>query len=487
MIPRPPHVDEKVKIQNAMKLKTALILGGGVPVVVLLILGRIDGRERVKVSIQTESPGQPDLRPDCHQPIRKAVPKESSLEAVLRESDPGRRPWLLARWADTMEVAKIEDFLAHVEWVVGSEQCAEVRQALLSSWVRRDRSSMAAWFGRRRAADVLHQEARDILNNQLAGQEPVAALAWMEQSMPEEVRHELYGPFFRQWVDRDPAAAVGALRRLADAAGGEPTFWNHLFGEVGTRWAKADLPRAVAWTKSLPAGAMRSQAMVQVGYQWAAVAPQDAAEFAATQNEGELLEAVAGTWAASDPRRAAEWARGLPASEGQSAALATIAAVWAQSDPAAAAGSASSLPVGEARNQALAAAASVWSDADPRQAAAWAEAISEGPARERAFERLVNSWAAASADETGQWLEHLPAGPSRDAAVAAFCGVIDGIDPAASFAWGQTISDETMRNQKAERTAAIWLAKDPTLARPTIAGSNLPAEIKSELAGGNSR
>lgn len=419
--------------------------------------------------------------------LPETAPRSLSLEAALQEVNPGRRRELLDRWAETIEVEKIENFLAHVEWMVSAEQCAEVRQALLSSWGRRDRTSMAAWFGRRRAADVLHQEARDVLNKELGAQEPAAALAWMEQSMPEEARHELYGPFFQQWVDRDPAAAAGALRRLADAAGGESTFWSHLFGEVGMQWAKADLPRAVAWTRSLPEGAMRSQAILQVSYQWAAVAPREAAEFAATQNNVELFEAVAGTWAANDPRRASEWAGGLPASEGQSAALSTIAAVWAQSDPAAAAACASSLPVGEARNQALGAVAAVWSDTDPPQAVKWAEAISEGPARERAFARLVNSWAVTSASETGQWLEHLPASPSRDTAVATFCGVIDGTDPAASFAWAQTISDEDMRNQKAERTAILWLAKDPTLAGPTIARSNLPAEIKNQLAGGSSR
>jgi hypothetical protein len=470
-----------------MKRKTVLSLGVGVVAVALWVLGHIDGPERDKGSVGAESPGAADPRRDHHEPSGDAAPKESPWEAALRESDPERRRWLLARWADTIEVSKIEDFLAHLGWKVSSEQCPEMRQALLSSWLRRDRSGMATWFGRRRAADVLHQESRDLLANELAGMEPIAALAWMEQSMPEGTRREFYSSFFQQWVARDPVAAVAELRRLADAAGGEPIFWSHLFGDVAAQWAKADLPGAVAWTKSLPEGAVRSQAMVQVGYRWATSDPQRAAEFAAEQNNVELFEAVASTWAANDPKHAAEWACGLPASEGQSAALATVSAVWAQGDPVAAAACASTLPVGEARNQALAAVAAVWSEADPAQAAKCAEEIAEGPARERAFERLVHSWAVTSAGEAGEWLKRLPASPSRDIAVTAFCGVIDGADPAASFAWAQTISDEDARNQKAERTATIWLAKDPEMARPTIARSSLPDRIKKQFAGGLSR
>ena len=62
--------------------------------------------------------------------------------------------------------------------------------------------------------------------------------------------------------------------------------------------------------------------------------------------------------------------------------------------------------------------------------------------------------------------------------------MIDGEDPAASFRWAETVSDEGIRNQKLEHTAMLWLARNPALARQAIAQSRLPEEIKNQLVAG---
>jgi hypothetical protein len=123
----------------------------------------------------------------------------------------------------------------------------------------------------------------------------------------------------------------------------------------------------------------------------------------------------------------------------------------------------------------------MWANTDAPKAAKWVEQFPEGAAQEQAFEQVVNAWAVSNAGEASQWLQHLPENRSRDSAVIAFCSVIDGTDPAASFKWAETISDESIRNQRLQRTAESWLMESPAAARQYIARSNLPGDIKKQL------
>jgi hypothetical protein len=466
-----------------MKVKTILLtcVGFFAVLAVASVLIRSHSQEDAKAEAPSRAENQKELSRKTETPLQEHT---STFASALKETDPVRRKEMLRQWADAMEVGKIEAFLANVESIAGPKWRSEIQQALLSSWAARDLPGLATWFGKREAADEMHQESRDLLIKVLTGVEPDKGLQWIERSLPESVRRELYEPFFLQWARRDPAAAAARLRELAETATGDVLAWNSLIPQVAAEWARTDLGRAFDWASSLPDGATRSQAMVEVSYQWAATDPRGAAAYAEQRYDMALLKAVAGTWAASDPKSAAAWASGLPEAEGQFTAMATASAVWAQEDPAAAAAYVNALPPGEARNRALVAVASAWAYADPPAAARWAEQLLEGPARGGAFERLINAWTVTDPYAAGQWLQHLPATPSRDSAVIAFCSAIDGEDPAVSFAWAGTVSDEVTRNQKLERTATIWLAKDPALARSAIAQSRLPEDIKSQLMAG---
>ena len=470
------------RIFHSMKVKTIFPMGAGLFAVLAAGAGFIRVNSRERSNSEAHSGNRNSIsRREAGPPLDSAA-----FESGSNESDPARREELLRQWADAMEVGKIEEFLTQAESIADPKLRSEIRQALLSRWAERDLSGLGAWFGKRDAADEMHQESRDLLIKVLTRAEPAQALSWMETSLSESVRRELYGPFFSRWAERDPASAAARLGQLANTTPGDSPAWNTLIGQVAAQWARTDLNHALAWTSSLPEGVTKSQAMVQISYQWAAADPRAAAAYAAQRYDMELLNAVAATWTASDPKSAADWASGLPEAEGQFTAMATTAAVWAQEDPAAAAAYASSLPAGEARDRALVAVASALSYSDPSEAAKWAEQFGEGTARAQAFERLVNAWAVTDPYEAGQWLQHLPRTPSRDSAVIAFCSVIDGEDPAASFRWAETVSDEAIRNQKLERTAMLWLARSPALARQAIARSSLPEEIKNQLVAGAS-
>jgi len=465
-----------------MKTKFLLTTGASVLVAVILVIGFISGnRQHVappQAASVTSSPSQQENR-ESAPPLDPRT--GDALKAALAETDSARRQELLKQWADTVDPAQMAELLSRMDSMVKGGQASEVRHVLLLSWIQRDKLGMATWFGNRNAVDALHAESRDLLVKALVGGKPGESLSWMETSLPESERQELYGPFFRQWTMSDPVAATARLRQLSEASPGKAAVWDNLIAQIAGQWATTDLSGALAWTKALPDGAAKSQALVQVSYQWARRDPQAAALYAVQQKDQALFDAVAGTWAGNDPRSAAAWAYGLPAGEGRNTAITTATTVWAQTDPKAAAAYVAGLSTEDAKNQGKLVIVSAWAYQDPAAAAKWVGQFPEGTIRGLALEQVASTWAQDNSDQASQWLQQLPKGLSRDVAVSAFCKVIDATDPDISFKWAGTISDTTMRNQKLESAAVAWLETNPAAARQSIVQSSLPENIKQQL------
>ena len=304
---------------------------------------------------------------------------DPALLAALRQADPARRRELLGKWAAVVGTSAMEKTLAELDAIEKSELRSEVRGILLSTWAGRDASGMAGWFVKRLAADAVHQQARDILAREFVHRDPPGMLSWMQQSLPESVRSELYGPFFRQWAASDPAAAGATLRQLSVTSGEDPARtaqWNDMIAQVAAVWAGTDLGRAVGWVQSLPEGAAKSKALVQISYRWAENDPQQAAICAASRSDPAMLKAVFGRWAESDPVAAASYAGGLPEIE--------------------------------SRSQAVISAVSTWAAVAPEQAALWASQLPENPVRGQALEQVMGAWSEQDARAAGQWLQTLP-------------------------------------------------------------------------------
>lgn len=413
---------------------------------------------------------------------------QSPLEAALAERDLSRRRELLKRWAESVDLKQIADTLELTESIANGEWKTEVRAALLSSWGERDLTGAVTWFGNRGGADGIHQQARDLFARELAEREPTAMVSWMEISLPETSRQELYGPLFRQWAKTDPSAVAALLRQMVSPSQGITTgissAWIDLSGQVAAQWATADVNSAVAWAQSLPEGPAKAKALAQVSYRWTETDPQGAAAYAAQQNNPQLLGNVAAKWAESNPQAAAAWARGLPSGEGGERAIASLTAMWAQKDPMAAATYAASLPPGNSQSRATVAVVSAWAAGAPLETAKWVGQFAEGPVRQNALEQLMNSWAASNACEAAQWLNKLPQTPSRDAAVVAFVATSAPAAPDAAFQWAETISDKDMRLQQLQNAARIWLQKDAAAAQQNIGQSSLPQDVKNRLLSG---
>ncbi len=411
----------------------------------------------------------------------------SGLSGALAEQDPVLRERLLDQGADSIAVNDLGDQLAHPAGFAEGKLKAEVRAALLRSWCRRDLAGAVRWFDRLRDVDALHDQARDAVASALAARNPAAMVSWMKVVLPVESQRQLFSPFFRDWATTDPASAALALRQLlgskisSETPDQDTSHWNDLVAQVAAQWATTDVNSAVYWVQSLPTGPAKAQAMVQVSYRWTQENPQAAAAYAAQQNDPSLLKAVAGKWAESDPKTAANWALTLPGDGPRDAALSTLGTTWAQNDPVAAASFAASLPPGSTQSQVVGAVISTWASTQPNETAQWVDGFPEGATREHAVDQLINVWASNSPEDAAQWLKNLPDTPSRDVAIKSYVGVVDGETPNLAFQWAQTISDPTLRDQQLHTVVGFWAKSDPTAAQSQINQSNLPPDLKSAL------
>jgi len=407
-----------------MRTKLILPAGAGLLAVVLVATAFIDGNNRSGLrsattpgrlppgrgNLRSMSPKQEDRAKELTAEQQFPGDFEASLLAALAETNPAHRTQLLRKWADTVGIGAMEKTLEQLDAIRNHRLRSEVYGVLLSSWGEQDLSGMADWFGKRGGADALHQQARDALVRDFGLRDPAGMLSWMEQSLPESVRGELYGPFFRQWAAADPASAGAKLQQLAEESQGNRAQWNDMIAQVASVWAGADLSSAIGWVQSLPEGVAKSQALVQVSYRWAQTSPQAAAACAAKENDPKLLSAVAGKWAESDPESAAVWAAGLPAGAGQDGATLNVASMWAQKDPAAAVRWALSQPIGEERNQFVAQVAVVQARTSPAEAARLVlQEISPGSKQDNAVLAVLDFWARQDLNSAYAWVNQFPA------------------------------------------------------------------------------
>lgn len=370
--------------------------------------------------------------------------------------------------------------LLQLEAVVDLEERRNARLELLSQWAQVDITSIALWFDGRTKVDQAYQDARDIIARALAGDNPATAFVWIENHLTPSCQQELSSPFFKAWTSYDPVAATARLVELS-ATKSNPDWWNDLLGQAAAQWAYSDLKSALPWAKALPSGNAKMAVLQQIAYGWVESAPDDAAEYAATQDSSKLLNLVTAKWAEKDPAGASEWVKKQTAGERRSSCLASISSVWAQKDPNAAATFAASLSTMAERERAMLAVTSVWAYPDPGDASAWAKQLPENHMKEVVVEQITRLWTDGDAAEAANWLQSLAPGRSRDAAIGIYCKRMDSMNPPASFAWAERIVGETLRNQCMERAAISWLGKEPNEARRAIQASRLPETTKRQL------
>lgn len=399
-------------------------------------------------------------------------------------------------WGLLETTSRIEDFDVRFE----------ARKSLLAQLARRDGRRAATYLSGLPEAERL-PELEALVVGQWASVEADAALAWLTsqgrdkqlslasalggglsgqtserlQSLlvslkDDSLRVAVAAAVVREWSRSRPAEAAEVAVSMMSEDGARD-----ILGGVVSEWARADAAGVARWLIQLPNGSVRSSALTHLATVWGGADAPAAARFAETiPAEAGYSAVLAGRWAQSNPRAAADWVLTLPIGV-QQQALGALAAGWARVAPRDAVEFATGLSSGDSREVAMLSALSAWAASAPGEAALWVAYLPAGELRLRAIDGVADRWIYVDPRAAMAWQQALPAGAERDAALQASASRLVRLHPDLALEIATVISDPIVREEQASRAAAAWLACDPSSARSWIAQSSLPRALKQRL------
>jgi hypothetical protein len=232
-----------------------------------------------------------------------------------------------------------------------------------------------------------------------------------QDSSPEAA--ELRRLLIRQWAEQDPQAEAGGseleprpIQRAAQQ-------------ELAVTWAQSQLALAAERAGSLPEGAPRTAALLEVGYEAARTAPLAAVTLAsqmpASAERDQLLGFATSQWAATDASEALAWAQEVPDVHLRQRLLAEVVVAAADSNPReAAAWAVEAMDPGAVQDRAVVAVVQRWAQQAPGQAAEWVAQFPDTSAGRSAIRSLMEIWSMEDPAAAGEWLKGLPPGSGRD-------------------------------------------------------------------------
>src|SRR5581483_5215031 len=160
------------------------------------------------------------------------------------------------------------------------------------------------------------------------------------------------------------------------------------------------------------------------------------------------------SWAAADPRHAAEFTMANPAGPVSDSAIATIGEVWAKADPAAALAFAATQH-GSLANKLSQTVLKSWADRNLSGAADWL-AGSDAPTLAKFSPTLVEAWAQQDAPAALAWCEANLTGTSLSDSIKALAAGAAQKDVASAAALVSSMSPSSARSQAAMAVADKW-------------------------------
>lgn len=160
--------------------------------------------------------------------------------------------------------------------------------------------------------------------------------------------------------------------------------------------ADTDWQKAVGWARKIEEPAERDAVLLQLAYECAADAPEEALklsrELPPSNERDALVRHAVLQWASKDPDRAAEWARQIEGATLRDQALAAVAIGAASEHPVEAAKLATNeLPPGRTQENAIISIVQRWAQTDPAAASQWVETFPDGDLKQVALENLAQA------------------------------------------------------------------------------------------------
>lgn len=268
------------------------------------------------------------------------------------------------------------------------------------------------------------------------------------------------------------------------------------YQEVLSRWAELDAVAALTHVSGIDSPKLRHDAAVNVLRHWAAVDPAAAlahvdeidelpdgslsAVFRGIGNSTDTTAALGFLSALKDERHQKHvydavrelferndaeviaWTQSLPEGEIRDRSVHALIDQWARYDPIAAKAWVAENTNDSNRAGALVELGESWARVDPESAAAWAMAIDDSDSKSNRLvvERVFRRWMEYDiASAAGYLVEQEPT-PELDGALEQYIQRVKNVDPDATMAWAESISDPKRRRNAVLHVAKVLRSRD---------------------------
>jgi hypothetical protein len=402
-----------------------------------------------------------------------------------------RGPALKPR-ADGSGIPKSPDHGSASEESTGLERAEKFRNAGANAARRNLQAALTEAAGISSRADQL--EFYRGLYSVWTASDPLAALDFAQANFPAgQLLSDTIGIAMNKWADKDPRGAwvwadqhlAGPLkdRALTDLMIGwsrrspqQAADWltstgltsQPLFNALATTWAETDPTAAAKWAAALPAGHARDTAVVGVAGAWAANDPKAAADHYSSElakgKDLNLAIAIADVWATTDPAATAKWLAELPEGATKNEAAATLATVWAASDIRAAVAWSESISDADTRRQVIAHIGTTWGAIEPVAALEWLNSLPTAQATDGVTGALY-SWAGTDPVGMQDWVNQSAAGSLTDRARQSLGDVVTETNPPDALSLALGMNSEIARNETLARYFREWRKRDDAAAQ----------------------
>jgi hypothetical protein len=383
--------------------------------------------------------------PSTTQPNAATPPASTpiSLRDILAQKDPMRR------------IQSLMDYVSHIPRDGIAAAISELQQGS-PEWDRETKM-------------IIH-----LLLTRWAAEDPDAAIASLN-TIEASKRGEYASSILASIAANDPKRAAAWLDDPSNTLVDFPLIGHILAGSVGKEWVRQDPDAALAWAATLPQS-QRAGAYFGILGTLAASDPAKSADIASSLPSGsdknKLLADIGTAWARRSPDEAVAWASSLEGPERTTAMRGALGS-WATTNPAKAAEFIQSLPPDSVTGPLLESVAEPWTVSAPKDAAAWVMAHPNEAARNDAIGNVMWNWTKQNPAEASTWLTNQPAGPARDEGIDGLALATFDNDPAGALTWAASISDESHRARSVGIGIAAWVKRDASSAAAWAARNNI--------------
>ena len=310
-----------------------------------------------------------------------------------------------------------------VGWLTGlSERDREsaLTNASLHSLIQTEPEATAKLLASSQAAQN-NQWMWSQVANQLATDDPAAALKWVEKIQAPALKKSAEISAITAWALEDRDAAFDHARGLGDSKQKIAAVNAIIEG-----WAQKDAEGLIHWAERSAQGSERELALLR----------------------GSL------TLAANDPAASADVVSGLLGSKGE---------------------------ISDQLEGAVAQVASSWCSEDVSEACGWVAELPAGKFQDKAIESIASSLAQFDSLAASEWISGIPNGAARDGAVGSLVKAIQQTDPDSAFVWAASVGDAGSRGNLITSAVQNWTRIDPGSARTRVEGADVPDELRASL------